>query len=79
MLYLIGRKRADAMLAIARQDPDAKVVLLQEGVYLPTPGLHDVVALRADVERLGVKPLAPLIDDAQLVRLLLANPVVSHL
>jgi hypothetical protein len=79
MVYLIGRKRADAVLAIARQDPAARVVLLHEGIYLATPGLHDVVALQADVERAGIRPAVPLIDDARLLDLLLENAVLSHL
>ena len=79
MIYLVGKKRADAVLAIARQDPEAKVVLLHEGVYLATPGLREVYALKADVERAGVKPLATVIDDAALVKLILENKPVSHL
>ena len=79
MIYLIGKKRADAMLAIARQDPEAKVVLMHEGIYAATPGLRDVYALKADVERAGVKPIATVIDDAALMKLILENKVVSHL
>ena len=78
MLYLIGRKRADAMLGLARQDDEAKVVLIHEGVYLATPGLRDVYAVKADVERLGVRPQAKIIDDGELVALILQNKVVSH-
>ncbi len=78
MLYFIGRKRADAMLALARQDDAAKVVLLHEGVYLATPGLRDVYAVKADVERYGVRPQAKVIDDGELAALILQNKVVSH-
>jgi hypothetical protein len=79
MLYLIGRKHADAMLGLARQDAEAKVVLLHDGVYLHTPGLRDVYALQADVERAGVRPMATIIDDAALVKLILEHKTISHL
>ncbi len=79
MIYLVGRKHADAILAIARQDENAKVVLMHEGVYLPTPGLRDIYALKADVDRAGVRPMATVIDDAALITLVLENKVISHL
>ncbi len=79
MIYLIGKKRAEAILAIARQDEEAKVVLLHEGVYLATPGLRDVFALKADVDRAGVKPIATIIDDAALMKLVFENKAVCHL
>lgn len=78
MVYLVGRKHAEAALAIARMEERATVILLHDAVYLAPPGLRNVYARKADVEARGIRPMGRLIDDAEIVSKMMAEPVVSH-
>ncbi|MDP2950372.1 MAG: DsrH/TusB family sulfur metabolism protein [Chloroflexota bacterium] len=84
-LYLIDKPFADSALGLAREDPDAEVVLLQDGVYLSVEPLlaarKKVYAVERDVERRGLSSKigndVKLIDYHQLVDLLFANKVLN--
>ncbi|EMA05501.1 tRNA 2-thiouridine synthesizing protein B [Haloarcula vallismortis] len=61
MLYLIDKPMAEIGLRTAAGDPEAHVVLIQDGVYL-TPGIDaPVSAVARDVDVRGVS-LSPDID-----------------
>lgn len=76
MLYLIDKPLADVGLRTAANDPDAHVVLIQDGVYL-SPQLdaqisavaRDVdvrgVSLPAEVERISYDMLVELIVETE--------------
>ena len=57
-LYLINKPFADSAVGLAREDPDAQVVLVQDGVYLGAQPLlaagKKVYAIGRDVERRGL-------------------------
>jgi len=84
-LYLLSRNPDDLGLCLAAADRGAKVVLLEDGVYLDCAGLAaagaEVHALRADAERRGVVQgicgSVRLIDYGQLVALIVENRVIS--
>ena len=84
-LYLIDKPFADTAVGLAREDPGAEVVLLQDGVYLSVQALlaagKKVYAVSSDVDRRGLSGKigrgVGLIDYPQLVDLLLANKVLN--
>lgn len=84
-LYLIGAPQGRNGLELAKADPNALVVLLQDGVYLDTSELarmeKRVYAVRKDVEKRGlaarVAATAELIDYSKLVDLLFENKVIN--
>jgi len=79
MLYLIDAPLADLGLRAARDDPDARVVLLQDGV-LRSPDLDvPTYAVRPDVEVRGVQlpEAVEAISYDELVELLFEHEVVS--
>lgn len=84
-LYLIDRPFASSALGLLKQDADAEVVLLQDGVYLGNDAslgkAKRVYALRRDVDRRGlgerVAAGVKLIDYPELVDILLANKVLN--
>jgi tRNA 2-thiouridine synthesizing protein B len=84
-LYLIDKPFADTAVGLAQEDPDAQVVLVQDGVYLGAQPLlaagKKVYAIGRDVERRGLSGQIDkgvgLIDYQQLVDLLLANKVLN--
>lgn len=85
-LYLVDKPFGDSALGLAQDDPDAEVVLVQDGVYLGAQPLLDagkkVYAIQVDVERRGLSGKIggngiKLIDYPQLVDLLLANKVLN--
>ncbi len=82
-LYLIDKPFGKDGLELAAIDPDAKVVLIQDGVYLDVSAVADkpVYAVAADVERRGVaKHLAAgvrQIDYSELVDLIVADKVLN--
>ncbi len=57
-LYLIDQPIASGALALAAQDGDAIVVLMQDGVYADLSGLgkngRQVYAIARDIERRGL-------------------------
>ncbi|WP_459191098.1 hypothetical protein [Halosimplex sp. J119] len=54
MLYLIDKPLAEVGLRTARGDPDARVVLLQDGVYCVPDIDAPVAAVAKDVDVRGV-------------------------
>jgi tRNA 2-thiouridine synthesizing protein B len=79
MLYLVDKPLADAGFRAARDDPDATVVLLQDGVLLEPALDAPTYAIRRDAEVRG----ADLADDIEplsydgLVELLFDHEVAS--
>lgn len=84
-LYLIDKPFGNNGLALAAQDDDAIVVLIQDGVYLnPAPIVaqeKQVFALRRDVEQRGLAGSlgdgVKVIDYAGLVDLIVEHKVVN--
>ena len=84
-LYIIDRPVGRNGLALAAIDPDARVVLIQDGVYLGLVGSEaigpSVYAIERDVTRRGLaRRMADgveLIDYAAFVDLVVANKVVN--
>ena len=85
MLYLIDEAYGQNGLNIAKIDDDARVVLIQNGVYLDVSGLtgrgKEVYALKEDVDKRGVagrlENKVKLIDYSELVDLIVENKVVN--
>jgi tRNA 2-thiouridine synthesizing protein B len=61
MLYLIDKPMAEIGLRTAAEDPEARVVLIQDGVYLAPDIDASVSAVARDVDARGVS-LPPDID-----------------
>ncbi|TAK33434.1 MAG: hypothetical protein EPO21_12685 [Chloroflexota bacterium] len=84
-LYLVDKIYGQNGLKIAQSDPDAKVVLIQDGVYLDASALAakgaKVYAVAPDVERRGLSGKlsgsVEIIDYDQLVDLIVANKVIN--
>ena len=84
-LYLVDKPFGETGLNLAMNDKTAKVVLIQDGVYLDCAPLHataaEIYALHEDAERRGqAKRLARyvhVIDYGQLVDLIADNKVVN--
>ncbi|MDO8735599.1 MAG: DsrH/TusB family sulfur metabolism protein [Thermoleophilia bacterium] len=79
-LYLIDLPFAKVGLDVAKRDSEAKVVLIQDGVFADASGLGEVYALKEDVEKRGVASRlgnARIIDYDELVDLIVANKVVN--
>jgi len=84
-LYLVDQSASQNGLELARIDPDARVVLIQDGVYLGLAGAASigtrVYALERDVTRRGLaRRMAEgveLIDYAALVDLVVENKVIN--
>ncbi len=81
-LYLIGLPFAKTGLELAKRDSDAKVVLIEDGVYADGSGFGEVYAVKEDVEKRGVASRvagAKVIDYDELVDLIVDNKVVNFL
>lgn len=79
-LYLIGLPFAKTGLELAKKDSEAKVVLIEDGVYADASGIGEVYAVKEDVEKRGVASRlsgAKVIDYDELVDLIVANKVVN--
>jgi tRNA 2-thiouridine synthesizing protein B len=80
-LYLIDKPYGQNGLDLARLDPEAHVVLVQDGVYLDPGGLANVYALEEDALKRGVAARLPasvrLIGYGDLVDLIVAHKVVN--
>lgn len=79
MLYLVDQPLADAGFRAARDDPNASVVLLQDGVLLEPDLEVPIYAVRPDVESRGVQLPAGVepVDYADLLELIFAQEVRS--
>lgn len=82
-LYLVDKHQGPEALAIAALDPEAQVVLIQDGVYLDTKPVADktVYAVAEDAKRRGLVGELPsyvkLIDYGEVIDLVVANQVVN--
>lgn len=84
-LYLLDKNIGQNALPIAALDKGAKVVLLQDGVYLNTQALqqvgNEVYAIGVDVQKRGLSSNLPsyvkVIDYGQLVDLIFGNKVIN--
>jgi len=84
-LYLIDRPFAESALGLLKQDADAEVVLIQDGVYLGNGAslgeAKRVYAVKRDVERRGLREFVgksvQIIDYPELVDILFANKVLN--
>lgn len=82
-LYLIDLPAEQTGLELARLDAEAKIVLIQDGVYLGTRDLGSgpVYAVKKDVEKRGVAGRLPknvqVIDYGELVDLIVENKVIN--
>ncbi|VAX21689.1 hypothetical protein MNBD_NITROSPINAE04-12 [hydrothermal vent metagenome] len=84
MLYMIDANFKKIGLEYAKMDPEAKVVLIQDGVFTKGEDLPDgpeIYAVKEDVERRAIgKRLGDkvkLIDYGELVDLLMSNKVIN--
>lgn len=84
-LFLIDKPNGESALALAALDKGAKVVLIQDGVYLDASAVNQaggkVYAVAKDLEKRGLKERTPsyveAIDYAALVDLIVDNKVVN--
>lgn len=84
-LYLLDKAMGQNALPIAAQDKGAKVVLIQDGVYLNTEALEkagvEVYAVGQDAQKRGLDngmgSHVKAIDYSQLVDMILANKVIN--
>ncbi|MDO8637432.1 MAG: DsrH/TusB family sulfur metabolism protein [Dehalococcoidia bacterium] len=82
-LYLIHKQSSAEALALAQEDKEALVVLLQDGVFLDVSGFNktQVYAIKWDVDIRGLNQRTPstvkLISYHDLVDLIVANKVVN--
>ena len=84
-LYLIGSTAGRNGLELAKEDSDARVVLIQDGVYLDASFVaqsgRKVYALQKDVEKRGLTSRVPaaveLIDYGELVDLMFENKIIN--
>lgn len=53
-VYLIDRRYSELALDLAEKDKDAKVVLIQDGVYLDTSTFKEVYLVENDVRKRGL-------------------------
>ncbi len=82
MLYLIDKLYGENGLALAREDSDARVVLIQDGVYLdPGKISGEVYAVKEDVAKRGLEDRLPSsikrISHAEVVDLIVENKVAN--
>jgi sulfur relay protein TusB/DsrH len=82
-VYLIDKPQGEEALALAALDPEASVVLVQDGVYLDTKSVADktVFAVADDVKKRGLVGRLPtyvkLIDYGEVIDLVVANKVIN--
>lgn len=82
-VYLVDRPQGEEALSIAALDPDAQIVLIQDGVYLDTKAVAErpVYAVAEDAKRRGLVGRLPtyvkLIDYGEVIDLVVANKVIN--
>lgn len=81
-LYLIDKQFGENGIEIAKLDPDPKIVLIKDGVYLDASNMPGkVYAMEDDVEMRGLKDRLPgnvqVINYSQLVDLIVENKVMN--
>jgi tRNA 2-thiouridine synthesizing protein B len=84
-VYLVDKAAGESALALARLDSEAKVVLIQDGVYLDAREVseagREVYAIKRDIALRGLAQRLPdfikPIDYHELVDLILENKVIN--
>lgn len=82
-LYLVDKPYGQNGLALVSIDKEAKVVLVQDGVYLDTSEVSgaELYAIEEDIEKRGLQDIVPSsvsrIDYAELVDLIVDNKVYN--
>ena len=84
-LYLVDKLAGPNALELAKADKGAKVVLIQDGVYLDAKAVSDaggtVYAIKRDLELRGLADKVPAnvkaIDYGELVDLIVENKVIN--
>lgn len=83
-LYLLDKLFGQNGIALASQDPDAKIVLIQDGVCLELEALKgkaEVFAIKDDVDKRGLSGKLPewvkLIGYSEAIDLIAANKVIN--
>ncbi len=77
MLYLIDKPHADLGLRTARDDPDATIVLIQDGVLIDPDVDAPVYAVQEDLDARGIEASESIepIEYEALVDLVFESPV----
>ncbi len=85
-IYLVDRNKGKLALELCKEDPEAKVCLIQDGVYLnieELEGKRAVMAIEAEIKRRGLDSLLPSwverIDYPRLLELILQEKVYNFL
>jgi sulfur relay protein TusB/DsrH len=82
-VYLVDRPFGDNAIALAKDDLDAKVILVADGVHLDTSALNKalvkIYAIRQDVQKREVvlPGYVQIIDYGQFADLIIENKVVN--
>lgn len=82
-VYLVGLKIGKEALTLASQDPDSRVVLLQDGLYLDVSvlGEREIYAIEEEVRIRGLEALLPenvkRISYGDLLELIVQNKVFN--
>ena len=80
-LYLIDKQYGENGLVLAAKDPDAKVVLIQDGVYLRPTDVKEVYSVAEDVNKRGLAESLPSsikqIGYDELIDLIVDNKVIN--
>lgn len=81
-LYLVDKLAGQTAIEVAKLDPDPKIVLIKDGVYLdPSDMPGKVFAMEDDVEMRGLKDRlagkVECIDYSRLVDLIVENKVMN--
>lgn len=83
-LYILDKELGANGIALAGQDTGAKVMLIQDGVYLdlgPLEGKSEVFAIKDDVDKRGLSGKLPqwvkLIGYGEAIDLIVAQKVIN--
>jgi len=81
-IYLVDKPNGETAVGVAKLDPDAKIVLIKDGVYLdPSTMPGKIYAMEDDVEVRGLKDRlagkAESIGYPQLVDMIVADKVMN--
>jgi len=85
MLYILGSDTGKEGIEFILQDDDAKVMLIQDGVYLDLNLLvkKEIFAIKNDVEKRGMDNIIPSwvkrISYQEALSLIIENPVISFI
>lgn len=81
-VYLIDRRYSELALEMAEKDKDAKVVLIQDGVYIDTSLFKEVFLVENDARKRGLSDFpesVKLIDYDELIDMMEAEKVYNFI